>query len=99
MLQKWVAAKGKGHELECCLRMKMQRETEEKDGGKYVNFTAVLAHFDNDSAKALEFCDRRRKEAKGVKRDLNDPSVEKYLLFHDSEYSITTRTLDANSAI
>ena len=79
--------------------MKMQRETQEKDGGKYVNFTAVLAHFDNDSAKALEFCDRRRKEAKGVKRDLNDPSVEKYLLFHDSEYSITTRTLDANSAI
>ena len=76
MLQKWVAAKGKGHELECCLRMKMQRETEEKDGGKYVNFTAVLAHFDNDSAKALEFCDRRRLEAKGVKSASAEQSNE-----------------------
>ncbi|CAE7254130.1 unnamed protein product [Symbiodinium sp. CCMP2592] len=84
MFQKWVAVNGRGLDLEAAVQMKVIRETEEVDQGVYVSWSGVLAHFEQDINKSLAFAARRRAEHKGTKRDRNDPTVEKFLLWNDA---------------
>ncbi|CAE7212524.1 unnamed protein product, partial [Symbiodinium sp. CCMP2456] len=94
MFQKWVASGGRGLELEAAVQMKVIRETEEVDTGDYVTWDAILSHFGGDINKSIAFAERRRGEHKGTKRDRNDPSVEKFLLWKDATVTERRKTID-----
>ncbi|CAE7849471.1 unnamed protein product, partial [Symbiodinium necroappetens] len=66
----------------------------EVDTGDYVTWDAILSHFGGDINKSIAFAERRRGEHKGTKRDRNDPSVEKFLLWKDATVTERRKTID-----
>ena len=42
MFSKWVSSGGQGMALECAIRVKQQKETQERDAGHYAAWTTAL---------------------------------------------------------
>ena len=81
--------------LDAALRFRKTKEETNTDGGRYVDYDRVLAHFKQEKLAADAFCQRRSCEKNGTSFDRNNPSVTTYLLFDDQQRVWTTRTIDS----
>ena len=64
--RKYVIAAGNGSAVEAVMRFSTVNETEDRDGGSYVEYEEVLSFFKQDAIKAQDFVARRRSELHGT---------------------------------